>query len=508
MHDAEKNDSQYLEDELGSFAFDATQDLALARAVVSLNGWAGGRQVPIHQIALEYGLPTVDVNSAMDSLSRFCKGKPAPILEEVIQTISGWLPCAVPTVGHWLAENDLVRSSGFTISGIIEAADVFAIELPFKAVSREYTKWLVDPKEDCEPDMNVGDEIARKALAQSTHIGIVDPLQFSSLDKSLNSAEDQTWFWESIEACPHLFALNRRFIICKEPRKDAEIVKRLNRLLSLVGAVRLPIALRQVTRDGGHNVLPIIDVDILEAFVTHCSYYTFDDGDIVSARSLIVDEEVSRLEYPVIMALMDSPAAATIEDLELTIRKSPISSANIGHVLETSPLIVNMAADRYALFDASMFETVGSNTTSENLPESIVDAPSENEASVSIELLDLAKLGATEDSWWAMYAGPISMEQMEGAKQAEQSHLAILDPDTDKCVGLVLTSRVINKYYNGNPSVLLNDKGLKGMELPRFVRPDELRSAFSDTHLIFYNDSANDGQDGWGVVFRRDVSWV
>jgi len=507
MHDAENNDFQYLEDELGNFAFDATQDLALARAVVNLNGWAGGEQVSIHQVAQEFGLTTDHVTKANNSLEWFCNGKSAPILEEVIQKISGWLPCAVPTIGHWLAENNLVRSADFTISGVMEVADVFDIELPFKAVSKEHTKWLVDPDNDSEHDISSGDKIASKTFAQATRFGIVDPEQFSSLDGFLNSANNQQWFWESIEACTKLAVHKQSLIICRQPREDAEIVKRLDRLLSLEKAVHLPVALSQITRNGGKGVLPTADVDTLKAFITHCSYYTFDDGDVVSARPLIVDEEISALERPLIMALLDSPVAATFEELELITRKDVISPANVHLVLHTSPLIVNVSKDRYALFDASMYDDVVSGIPSEDSPESTADTSTGYDASVSSGLLDLADLGTTGEYWWAMYAGPIPLEQLEGAQRAQQAFMAILDPDTDKCVGLVLTSRVGNKYYAGNPSVLLTDKGLKGRELPRFVSPAELRSTLSETHLIFYNDPNKTGQGSWGIVFRDNVNW-
>jgi hypothetical protein len=496
------NDSQFLEDELWGFVLEVTQDHVLANELMIQNGWIGRTT---HRNESE---PTVDqINHARLSLERFCKGKPAPILERVIASISDWLPCAMPTVGYWLAENKLVRSADFTVAGVMEAADIFDIAIPFRAISLKHTKWLVDPASDERAKLDDGDKIAKLVLDITTRLGIIDPTQIYSLDAYLPVTEYRSWGRESVEACAELAIHDQSLIISRQPRTDAEIVKRLDRLLSFETAVPVAVALRQITRSGAKGVLPSEDAETLRAFVTYCSYYAFDEGDIVSTRPLVVDDEISTLERPLILALIDSPVALSFEELKLVAGKKGISPANTRLALQTSPLIMTVTEDRFALLDPSMYDDLVSEDGSAESVEVIADAPAKYRADISSDLLDLADLGTTDEYWWAIYAGPISLAQLNGALRDGQPYLVVLDPDTGKCVGLVYTSRVRNKYYEGNPSVLLNDKGLKGRELPRFVRPNALRSAFTEDYVVFYNYADKAGHNSFGIVFRKDVVW-
>jgi hypothetical protein len=506
VHSTNDN-SRFLEDELWDFALEAIQDHALASTLMIRNGWADSNQKSVHR-DLSDSEPIGDqIKQAALSLERFCRGKSAPTLERVLASISDWLPCAMPTVGYWLAENDLVKSANFTVAGVMEAADIFDIAIPFRAISLEHTKWLVDPDSDETTRINEGEKIAKLVLSAARRHGIIDPKQISSLETYLPLTEYRSWGRESVEACAELAIHDQKLIICRRPRTDAEIVRRLDRLLSFESAVPVEVALKQITRNGTKGVLPYEDGEGLQAFVTHCSYYAFDEGEIVSTRPLIVDDKISSLELPLILALINSPVAMSFEELELTARKAGISAANARLALQTSPLFVSVTENRFALLDPSMYDDLISDDDRVISGNGIADAPTGNRADNSGDLLDLAELGTTDEYWWEMYAGPIPLEQMNGALEEGQPYMVVLDPDTDRCAGLVYTARVRNKYYEGNPTVLLDDKGLKGRELQRFVSPNALRSAFAEDYVVFYNHEANMGQKTYGVVFRKDVSW-
>lgn len=509
MNEVNENTLPTLEVELREFALGATGDPVLADALVSLNGWAGGEARSIHRVSKEPGLSTELVLNAMSSLRAFCNGKPTPVLSEVLGTMSKWqLPCAAPTVGHWLAKEGLVRSDNFLLLGIMNAAELFGIELQFRVVSKDHTKWLVDPAIDNEFHFEWVEKIAKLAIPLANRFGIINPEQFESLHRYSSSPDHQELFWETMEACPELAADDQKYVICKQPRLDAEVVKRLDRLLSFAGAVPFPIALKQITRDGGKRVLPDAEIGALTAFVTHCAYYEIEDDDVVSARPLIVDEELSSLERPVILSLLATPGSATLEELDLATRTDALSPANVRLALHTSPLIVTLSEDRYALLEPSMYDDLLSDISTIEATKIATEWSPEDGVSYSSELVDLAAIGSTGEHWWAMYAGPIPLEQLQGAQRDSQAHMVILDPETKKCVGLVRTSRVFNKYFSGIPSVFISDKGLTGTELPRFIGIAELRTAISNSPYVYYNEFPFVGQESWGIVHRSDVTWV
>lgn len=497
MNDVEEKDPPFLEDELRLVANSATQAEVLVEALIKHYGWGGGKGKTVHQVADELCLARDDIAEAMRSLEQVCSEISVPILEDVVDRISKWLPCAAPTVGHWLAKEGMVRSNDFSISAIMGAADMFGIELPFKAVSLPHGKWLVDSQNVDELDCSLAEKIANITMPLAELQGIIVPQQIDSLRAYSSDPLQERMFWEVMEASPELAVEDRTYVICKAPRKDAEVVKRLDRLLSFARAVPLSVALKQITRDGGRRVLPSADLCALTAFINHCSYYELDGGDVVAARPLIVDQELSALERPVIMSLFSAPCGATLEELQLATKNTGISVENLRLVLQTSPLIIATPEDRYALLDLSTYDAILA-----QFPTREQEEPSDSDA-----LVDLLSVGTTGQYWWAMYAGEISHDELQGARGEEQPHMVILDPVTRRCIGLVPTSRVYNKYSAGNPTVLPDDKRMVGRELPRFVSWNDLRSALAESPYVFYNDTPVVGPESWGIVPRGDVRW-
>jgi hypothetical protein len=507
MNKVQKNGAQFLEDELRLVANSATQDKILVEALIKLSGWGGGKRKAVHQVADELCLTRDDITKAKQSLEQVCSGISVPTLENVVVKISEWLPCAAPTVGYWLAKEGMVRSNDFSISVIMEAADMFGIELPFKALSLAHGKWLVDPKNPDDFDSSLAEKIANITMPLAELRGIIAPQQFESLRAYSANSTQQWMFWEVMEASPELAVEERSYVICKAPREDAEVVKRIDRLLSFARAVPLSVALIQITRDGGRWVLPSPDLRALTAFIDHCSYYELDGGDVVAARQLVVDQELSSLERPVIMSLLSAPHGATFEELQLATRNTGISAENLRLVLQTSPLVIAAPEDRFALLDPSTYDDILSQVSPQGIGKSSVQEAQAESLSDSDAVVDLSSVGTTGQYWWAMYAGKIPHDQLQGARGDQHPHMVILDPVTDRCIGLVRTSRVFNKYSAGNRMVFSDDKGLVGRELPRFVSWNDLRSALEESPYVFYNDTPVVGQESWGIVQRGDVRW-
>ncbi len=507
MSEVEEYGSQFLEDELLLVANSATQDEVLIEALIKHYGWGGGKGKTVHQVADELCLARADIAEATRSLEQVCSEISVPILEDVVDRISEWLPCAAPTVGHWLAKEGMVRSNDFSISAIMEAADMFGIELPFKALSLAHGKWLVDPENPDDFDSSLAEKIANITMRWAEHQGIIAPQQIDSLCAYSSDPLQERMFWEVMEASPELAVEDRTYVICKAPQKDAEVVKRLDRLLSFARAVPLSVTLKQITRDGGHRVLPSADLCALTAFINHCSYYELDGGDVVAARPLIVAQERSALERPIITSLLSAPCGATLEELQLATKNTGISAENLRLVLQTNPLFIETPEDRYALLDLSKYDDILSQVSPQGIGKSSVQEGQAESLSDSDAVVDLASVGTAGQYWWAMCAGKSSRDQLEDARSDQQPYMVILDPVTDRCIGLVRTSRVFNKYSAGNQMVLSDDKGLVGRELPRFVSWNDLRSALEDSPYVFYNDTPVVSHESWGIVQRGDVRW-
>jgi hypothetical protein len=459
-------------------------DEALSNALMAIFGWTGETPLTARAAIEAYGVDAASLQTARDRLEQYARSNVPEQLELVLEDLVEALPLPLPTLGDWLADYGYTRCRTFSADALLDAFEVYGLRTPFRARTTEHTKWLV-PSAGDHVNGSFVDEVARKALSIAPQWGVIDVNDFESLQRYfLSSAGRQKEAWGAIDACPQLATMDgTAFVFSRSPREDAKIVLRLDRLLAWHGAVPLPIALQQITRDSPRGVLPVCDLDTFEAFVRRCAYYDMEDDDVVSKRPLIVDEELSAWERPVVLALAERPAGATISELATVTPKNG-DDERVREVVLSSPVIVALPDDRYALLDPSMYDAM--------LEEDREIATPEPKASVTPatgRMVDLATLGHSGKSWWAMYAGQIHEGQLQGALRAEQKYMPILATETGRCLGMVRTSRVYNKRYRGGiPTVLKNDKGLKGRELPKLVSREALLNALAEAPFVFYND--------------------
>lgn len=284
----------------------------------------------------------------------------------------------------------------------------------------------------------------------------------------------------------HVLQLRRR------PQNVAKSVIRLDRLLSFLGTVPIKVALRKITKDGRDGVLPVVEADILEVFVRPCTNYDIEHGDIVSSRVLIADQTLTSLEKPVILALVEMSEGATLDELVAATDGEVSHPYYVEEVLTTCPLVVSLPDDRFALLDSSMYDQL--------VAEAEVTMPDISRFASALEtipgagdIVDLSGIGTSGEVWWAMYAGPIPRRQLDGARERKQRYMSVLAPGTGTCLGMVRTSRVFNKYSAGIPTFLVDDKGLKGIELQRLVSRTQLRNALAEAPFVFYNDPSGTG---------------
>lgn len=483
-------------------------DPVLIDALLALYGWSGEPPKTVSEVSRIFDLEPDVLRKANTQYEGFAAANLDRRMEGAVEELSHLLPFPIPAIGQWLAGNGYTKLDIFPIESFFDAVDIYIDDgnLPFRPLSTGYTKWLVDID---EPGLDVDfvDALVEKALQVAPQWGIIDVNRFDSLQQYFLQPGCEELAWSAIDACPDLATeAGTPYVISRQPREDTTIVQRLDRLLSFTGAVPLRIALTQITRDGSESVLPAADAGTLQAFISHCTYYGIEDGDVVSRRNLIVDRELPARERPVIRALVEHPEGATIDDL--------VDSASVGvhrsdvqNVVRTSPLVVLLRDGRYAVLDPSMYDALmhDDGNVSTPAPASLVTTMSA--AAVGQDLVDLAGLGTSGTHWWAMDAGPIHEADLNGARADQQKYMPILEPGTGRCLGMVRTSRVFNKFTGGIPTVLANDKGLRGIELPRFCSPEDLQYALSEAPFVFYNDETRTGLESWGIIQRQDVDW-
>jgi hypothetical protein len=509
MFDKDTYEPEHLELALFLDVEDACNgDEALSNALMAMFGWTG--EAPLTDLAASkvYGVDTVALQQARDRLTQYAQSNAPSQLEEVQEQLAETIPFPLPTLGEWLANNGYTRCRSFSIDSLLDALDVYGLPTRFRARTTEHTKWLVQPPQH-DVDVSFVDEVVRKALSLAPQWGVIDVNDFEPLQRYFVKPGRLEEAWAAIDACPQLGTMDgTTFVFSRNPREDTKIVLRLNRLLSWHGAVPLEIARMQITRDGRDGVLPEGDHDPFETFVRHCAYYAIEDGDVVSRRDLVIDQELSARELPVILALVERPEGATVAELVVA-TPAAIGESQVRGVVTSSSLVVSLPDDRYALLDPSMFEAMLDEGQDVTTPSSIssTPVPPSLASTGDTDLVDLAELGHSGKHWWAMYAGPIPKRNLDGALTRQQKYMPIIDPETQHCLGMVRTSRVLNKFMDGIPSVLANDKGLAGTELPRICSQDDLQHALSEAPFVFYNDETRTGQESWGIVQRQDVGW-
>jgi hypothetical protein len=475
---------------------------ALSNALMTMFGWTGKTPLTARAASEAYGVDAKALQGAKEHLERNARSNAPERLELVLEDLGEALPLPLPTLGDWLADYDYTRCRTFSIDALLDAFEVYGLRTPFRARTTEHTKWLVQPPRH-DVDGRFVDEVAGKALSIAPLWGVIDVDDFESLKRYFMTPGRPEDAWAAIDACQHLATMDgTTLVISRLPHDDAKIVQRLDRLLAWHGAVPLPIALKQITRDGPHGVLPVCDLQTFEAFVQRCAWYDIEDDDVVTRRSLIVDEELSARDKPVVLALVERPAGATISELAAATPRS-VDDERVREVVVSSPLIVALPDDHYALLDPSMYDAMLEEDQAVTAPEPVTPVTPATE-----RMIDLAGLGRSGTYWWAMFAGQIHEGQLQGALQAEQKYMPILEPGTGRCFGMVRTSRVYNKRYRGGiPTVMQDDKGLRGKELPRLVPREELLDALSEAPFVFYNDPTKRGQESWGIVQRQDIGW-
>ncbi len=483
-------------------------DEALSNALMAMFGWTGETPLTDRAASEAFGVDPGALQGARDRLTRYARSNAPSQLEGVQEKLEAMLPFPLPTLGEWLANNGYTRCRSFPIDALLNAFEVYELPMWFRAQSTEHTKWLVQlPQHDV--DVSFVDEVVRKALSLAPQWGVIDVDDFESLQRYFLKPGRLEEAWAAIDASPQLASMDgTSFVISRYPQEDAKIVLRLDRLLSLHGAVPLEIARMQITRDGRDGVLPEGDHDPFEEFVRYCAYYDIEDGDVVSRRDLVIDQELSAREQPVILALVERPEGATVADLVVA-TPATIDETQVWGVVTSSSLVVSLPDERYALLEPSMYEVLLDEGQVVATPDSRLSAPvlPTPPSTVDVDLVDLAELGHSGKHWWTMYAGPIPKHNLDGALKGQQKYMPIIDPQTQQCLGMVRTSRVFNKFTSGIPSVLANDKGLTGVELPRFCSQDDLQHALSEASFVFYNDGTRTGQESWGIVQRQDVGW-
>lgn len=508
MFNKDAYESEHLELALFLDVEDACNgDEALSNALMAMFGWTGETPLTDRAASETFGVNTGALQGARDRLTRYARSNAPSQLEEVQEKLVAMLPFPLPTLGEWLANNGYTRCRSFPIDALLDAFEVYELPMRFRAQSTEHTKWLVQPPQH-DVDVSFVDEVVRKALSLAPQWGVIDVNDFESLQRYFLKPGRPEEAWAAIDACLQLASMDgASFVMSRYPQEDAKIVLRLDRLLSLHGAVPLEIARMQITRDGRDGVLPEGDHDPFEEFVRHCAYYDIEDGDVVSRRDLVIDQGLSARERPVILALIERPEGATVAELVVA-TPATIDETQVRGVVTSSSLVVSLPDERYALLEPSMYEALLDEGQIVATPAFTVSTPvtPTPPSTVDVDLVDLAELGHSRH-WWTMYAGPIPKRNLDGALKQQQKYMPIIDPETQQCLGMVRTSRVFNKFMGGIPSVLANDKGLTGAELPRFCSQDDLQHALSEAPFVFYNDETKTGQGSWGIVQRQDVGW-
>lgn len=223
----------------------------------------------------------------------------------------------------------------------------------------------------------------------------------------------------------------------------------------------------------------------LEAFAEYAS----DSESTQQAEAVLIPEE----DLAEIEALVLSETELTLENDEAEAEETPHMT------VEDGPPSLMQHLEAFA-------EQV---TDTESAPQSeAVIVPEEDFGAFealnpvpadSSDLVDVSEF--MRDDLLGHYTGAIDGSVLDQLGEIGMPYVPIIDREADKCIGAVPILRMRNKLNAGLPEIHVDDKKMTGVEISRYIDPNDLASLLVQHRVVFYNESEED----WGLILREDV---
>jgi hypothetical protein len=330
------------------------------RKVAMYLGWDGGRGSTLQAVAETFGLSRERVRQLVRPVQSDLRLalEPWPYVKKAIESVTSWLPCTALEAELRLRRDGLVRGS-LSVEGLVAAANVVSIDVPFQIVDDE-TRLIVSSRA-----LDAVDKLRSISFRAISHHGAVSlktalsELATERPDLTL-SESDARIVVESMQGFGWLDDARDWFWLYEQGAKRNRLVNQIRKVLAIAPTISVEDLSAAIRRHAelADSAPP---VHIIAEICRQLEDFVIVDNTVNAAVPLNVSDELSPSEREYLRVVHEAHRPLTRTQIEEEMIRRDISLPSVVAVLQYSPIVNRFAHNAYGL--------VGEQATPLPLPE-------------------------------------------------------------------------------------------------------------------------------------------
>lgn len=491
-------------------------------AILQRIGWFGDQQLTLEETGQLLGVTRERARQIEAKLLKKISTRPiwTPILAESVDVVRGLLPISEGSFSNTLRGAGLIESS-LSLKNYLKALELFSIENPFDQVERFGQNWLII-KDEVE-DLEFLSEIRTLCVKTTSRHGITNLYE---IEEELGLDESDPITIETIrdvvDAVSNLKLVDNFWVLPADKESRNTLRNRLRKILSVANPISIEDALLLIEREER----PERSLDVSAAHIAAlCVYYPefiVNGSEITTTVSLRVEDELSDSELIALRQIRLDGGISSFGAIERAIVQNGGTRVTTAVTLRYSPVFLKPERATYivagtrmedAMLHANRSDPFAVQNNEENDPEFEALVPdqespemesSAEDASTSSVFGEIATSVKQEE---IIYTGAIDVDRVNNLRFLGRRWATLVDQQTNRIVGLIRLSRLINKHESGNGHVYPNDPKVLGIEVTWSADAEELGTALDESFVVFCNRIIDCQLDHY-LLFRHSfLNW-